>query len=164
MLYYLICKSTNRHLNAIFYWKLAQLLMGGIIVEKLRNKLWRIFSYADNMVTTPKQATRSTSCNIAPVLLFRFIISYIFLYNVVLFLFGWFHFWWRKKVWVQVISVRWVIQNIGLLIYIYCVPQTITLIFLHCTVIFFNEIIFLVLNFMLAVIMSKFGVHLINGQ
>ena len=152
------------HLNVIFDWKWSQLIIGGIIVEKLRNKLWRIFSYADNMVTTPKQATRSTSCNIAPVLLFRFIISYIFLYNVVLLLFGWFHFWWRKKVWVQVISVRWVIQNIGLLIYIYCVPQTITLTFLHCTVIFFNETIFLVLNFMLAVIMSKFGVHLINGQ
>ena len=42
-------------MNAIFYWRLAQLLLGGIIVEKPKNPLWRILSYFDNRISTPKE-------------------------------------------------------------------------------------------------------------
>ena len=59
-----------------------------------------------------KQATLSNFCKIASIILFRFIISYIFLYNIVLLLFGCCHFLQRNKFWVQIIFVRWVLQDI----------------------------------------------------
>ena len=39
-------------MNAIFYWKLVQLLLEDIIVEKLKNPLCGILYYFDTMVTT----------------------------------------------------------------------------------------------------------------
>ena len=66
----------------------------------------------DNYGSNTKQATLSTFCKIASIILFRFIISYIFLYNIVLLLFGCCHFLQRNKFWVQIIFVRWVLQDI----------------------------------------------------
>ena len=60
-------------------------------------------------------------CNIVSVFLFRFITAYIFLYIVVSFLFGCFHFIWRNEVWVHFISVGRLVQGIGLLRYIHCI-------------------------------------------
>ena len=53
MPYYLYHKSPIWHLNAIFDWKLFQLPLGGITVEKLKNKLWGIFSYLHARDPTP---------------------------------------------------------------------------------------------------------------
>ena len=51
----LFCKSTNTHLNVTFYWKLAQLLLGGIISEKPKNTLWRRFYYFDTRLPKPNE-------------------------------------------------------------------------------------------------------------
>ena len=83
--------------------------MGGII----------LFWY---WVFNTKQETLSTFFNIASVFLFIFIIAYLLLYIVVLFLFGCCHFWWRNEVLFQFISIRWVLQDICLILYIHCVP------------------------------------------
>ena len=48
-------------------------------------------------------------CNNVSVFLFRFIRVYLFLYIVVLFLFGCHHFLRYHEVWVQFISVRWLL-------------------------------------------------------
>ena len=61
-------------------------------------------------------------CNIASVFLFGFIIAYLFLYIVVFFFFGCFHFLCCNGVRIQFISLRWLIQDIYLPLYIYCVP------------------------------------------
>ena len=53
--YYYDGKSTNNNLNAIFDWRLAQLLLGETIVEKPKNPLWGIFYYFDTRVTTPNE-------------------------------------------------------------------------------------------------------------
>ena len=44
-------------MDAIIDWKLAQLLLGGITVDKLKNKLWGILSYLNNSVPTPNDQT-----------------------------------------------------------------------------------------------------------
>ena len=98
--------------------------MGGIIVEKLKNPVWAIFYYLDTRVPHNKWATFSDFCNIASVFLFIFIIAYPFLYIVLLLLFGCFNFIQRHKVWVQFISVRRILQDIGLLLYIHCSPRS----------------------------------------
>ena len=115
-------KSTNRHLNPIFYWKLAQLLLGGIIVEKLTNWLWEILYYFGTRVPTPNNQHFLHFVNMLSMLLFRFIIAYLFLYIVILFLFGCCQFWQRNEFRVQFISARWSIQDIHLPLYIHYVP------------------------------------------
>ena len=50
MPYYLYHKSQIWNLNAILYWKLSQLVLGDITVEKLKNQLWGIFSYLHTRV------------------------------------------------------------------------------------------------------------------
>ena len=52
MPYYFYHKSPIWNLNAIIDWKWAQLLLGGIIVEKLKNPLWGIFYYFNTRVPT----------------------------------------------------------------------------------------------------------------
>ena len=47
------CKSSNQHLNVIFYCKLSQLILGGILFKKLNNPLWGLFSYFGTRVSTP---------------------------------------------------------------------------------------------------------------
>ena len=49
MSYYLYHKSPICHFNAIVYWKLYKLLLGDIIVDKLKNLLWGVFSYLDRV-------------------------------------------------------------------------------------------------------------------
>ena len=136
-----LCKYSNWHLNAIFYCKWSQLLLGGIIVEKLKNQLWGIFLYFDTRVPTPKVAIIYNFFNIASVILFRFIIIWLFLFIVVLLLFGCCHFWQHYEVWVQFITVGWVLQDTGLILYIYCVSISNTSInFICCIVIFLSKI------------------------
>ena len=55
MPYYLYYKPPIWRLNAIFNWKLAQLLLGGIIIEKLKNPLWWILYYFNTKVPTPNK-------------------------------------------------------------------------------------------------------------
>ena len=55
MPYYFYYNSPIWHLNAIFFWKLSQLLLGDIIVDKLKNLLWAVFSYFDTKVPTPNK-------------------------------------------------------------------------------------------------------------
>ena len=55
MPYYFYHKSTIWHLNTIFDWKLAQLLLGGFIIDKTKNLLWGIFSYFNTGVPTPNE-------------------------------------------------------------------------------------------------------------
>ena len=43
------------NLNAISYWKLSQLILGSVIVEKMKNPLQGIFSYFDTRVPTPNK-------------------------------------------------------------------------------------------------------------
>ena len=146
------CNYCYRHLNAIFYWKLFQLLLEGIILEKLKNSLWwGILSYFD----TKNQPFLHFL--ILPLYYFRFIIAYPFINIVVLFLFGCCRFWHHNEVWVQFPFVRWVLQDIHLLLYIHCVPiSKITLTFNHYTVLFFNKIWFILLHFMLAGLLGGF--------
>ena len=69
----------------------------------------------------------------------RFIIA-IFYYIVIFSLFGYCHFRRHSEMWVQFIFVRLVLQYIGLLHYIhFLIYQTITLVFLLCTVIIFTK-------------------------
>ena len=87
-----------------------------------------------------KLATLSTFFNIASIFLFRFIITCLYLYIVVLLLFRFCHFLWRNEVWVQFISVRWVLKYFFyFLISIFFLYQTITLIFFHCAIMFFSQ-------------------------
>ena len=52
---YYFCKSKKRHLNAIFNWKLFQLLLGSIIFDKLKNPLWGVLYYFDTGVPKPNK-------------------------------------------------------------------------------------------------------------
>ena len=53
--YNLYHKSPIFHFNAIFYWIFAQLIMGGIIVDRLNNLMWGVFSYFDTRFPTPNE-------------------------------------------------------------------------------------------------------------
>ena len=53
MPYYFYNNSPILHLNAIFYCKQYQLLLGGIIVDKMKTSLWVIFYYLDTRFPTP---------------------------------------------------------------------------------------------------------------
>ena len=52
---YYPCKSYNRHFKSIFYQKLAQLLIRDIIIEKIKNPLWGVFSHFGTRVPTPHE-------------------------------------------------------------------------------------------------------------
>ena len=80
MPYYFHRKSQICYLNAIFYWKLAQLLLEGITVEKLNNPLRGVLFYFHTMVPIPNKQKLSTFFYIGSVLLFIFLIAYLFLY------------------------------------------------------------------------------------
>ena len=51
--YIISVKSYNHNFNAVSYWKLAQLIQGGIIFDKLKNTLCVIFSYFYTRVPPP---------------------------------------------------------------------------------------------------------------
>ena len=117
--YHCFCNYSNTHLNAIFYWKLAQLLLGVIIFQKLKNPLWGIFLYFDTLIPTPNEQTFLLFLIFPPYIfldLSLFTFSFIFL-----FLFGCCHFWKHNEGRVQCIYGRWVLQDIGLIVYIHCV-------------------------------------------
>ena len=135
-----------------YCWKTEEPILGDIV-------LFWYWGY------NTKQATLSTFCNIVCVLFFVFITAYLFLWIVVLFLFGCFHLQQRNEVWVRFISIRWVIQDIGLLLYIHCVPisnNQPNFSSLYCY--FSNKNWFLILNFMLAILQSMFWVYSVIDQ
>ena len=121
MPYYFYHKSAIWHLNTTFYWNSAQILLRVIIVEKLNNSLWRIFSYFDTRVPTPNEQQFLPFVTLPPwfcsdlsLLNFYYIFIYIFLFRCC-------HFLRCNEVWVQFISIRGLIQYRGLLIYTHCV-------------------------------------------
>ena len=118
MPYYFYHKSPYWHLNAVFYWKLDQLLLSYITVEKLKNQLWGVFSYFRTRVSTPKEKP------FLPFVIFSLYFCWdlsllIFYYIVIFSLFGYCHFRRHSEMWVQFIFVRLVLQYIGLLHYIH---------------------------------------------
>ena len=108
--------------------------------------MWRIFSYFDTRVQTPNEQPILPFV-IFPPFFFRFIIACLLLYIVVFFLFGCCHFLRRNEVWVQFISVSLLLQCIGSLLYIHCVPiSNDHPIFSSLYGYFFNKMCFLILK------------------
>ena len=141
--------SYNRHLNVMFYCILDQLIMEGIIVEKLKNPLWGILSYLDNRVPTPNEQLFITFVLFPPyffsylsfltfsyILLYYFYLDVAIFGNIMKFEFNSFSYGEYFKILVYYF------------IYVVFLYQTTTLNFLHCTVMFFNKICLLILHSM----------------
>ena len=86
------CGSTNRNLNVIFSWKLAELILGGIIVEKVKNPLWGMLSYFYTRVPTPNKQPfirflilSPCFCSDLSLLTFSYILFYFFYMDVGIF-------------------------------------------------------------------------------
>ena len=75
---YYYWESYNRQFNAIFYSKFAQLLLGGIIVENLKNPLWEMFSCLDIRVATSNKQPFLPFLKLPPYFFFIIFINYPF--------------------------------------------------------------------------------------
>ena len=80
------------HLNVIFDWKWSQLIIGGIIVEKLRNSLWGIFSYLYTSIPTPNEQPflqfsilTPYFCSYLSLIIFSYILLYCYCSDVAIF-------------------------------------------------------------------------------
>ena len=91
MPYHFYHKYTIWNLNAIFYWKLSQLLLGGITVKKLKIICGE---YSTIYILELQHQTINLfyPFKYCLCIFLRFIIAYLFSYIVVLFLLRYFHF------------------------------------------------------------------------
>ena len=137
MPYYFYRKCPIWNLNAILYWKLAQLLLGGIIFDKLKSILLGVLSYFYTGVPTPNKQP----------FLFSIILSPYFYLDLSLHNFSYipFYFYYsyvasfNNKIKFE-FNLFLICKYFKILVYylisILFLYQMITLIFLNCTVMF----------------------------
>ena len=121
MPYYFYHKSSIWNLNAIFYQRIYQQLLVGLIFEKLKNPFWGILSYFYIRVSTSNDQPILTFA-ILPPSFFQIYHLLPFLIYCSIFLIRMFLFLTAQRSLHSIYFVRRVLQNIGLLIYIHCVP------------------------------------------